>query len=84
MDIEKHAHIIIINSKDNPDLNAAIAVNLAIELMEEKHNVATVDLDGKEGVLSRFIDIRSQYENEHKIWLKMPVNKEIYAEKDRV
>ena len=81
MGIEKHAHIIVINSKDNTDLNAAIAANLAIELMEEKHSVASVDLDGAEGVLSRFMSIRSKYENEHKIWLKMPTHKEIYSDK---
>ena len=80
MDIEKHAHIIVINSKDNPDLNTAIAANLAIELMEEKHNVATVDLDGEEGFLSRFINIRMEYEKEHKIWLKMPTHKIIAAD----
>jgi len=83
MDIEKHAHVIIINSKDNPDLNSVIAANLAVELAEEKHNVATVDLDGSDGVLSRFIEIRTQYEKEHEIWLKMPTHKVISGENEQ-
>ena len=74
MDIEKHAHIIVINSKDNNALNALIASNLAVELMEEKHNIATVDLDGEDGALSKFISERKKYENEKKIWLKMPIH----------
>ena len=81
MDIEKHAHIIVINSKDNPDLNAAIAANLAVELMEEKHNVATVDLDGKDGVLSRFFNIRVQFEKNNKIWIKIPFHNAVLSEK---
>ena len=75
MDIEKHAHIIVINSKDNQNLNAAIAANLSIELAEEKLNVATLDLDGDTGSLSQFVNNRKIFEDKQKIWLKMPTHK---------
>lgn len=75
MDIEKNTHIIVVNSKDNQNLNAAIAANLAIELAEGKLNVATVDLDGEDGFLSKFFLMRKQYEEKQKIWLKMTTHK---------
>ena len=72
MEIEKKAHIIVISTINNSALATEVAANLSVELCEEKYNTLLIDNKTNLSALKNFISTRRSFENEHKLWLKMP------------
>lgn len=57
----KKAHIITISNEKGGTGKSTISMHLAIKLMQEGFSVATFDLDGRQGSLSKYIDNRKKY-----------------------
>lgn len=57
----KKAHIITISNEKGGTGKSTISMHLAIKLMQEGFSVATFDLDGRQGSLSKYIENRRKY-----------------------
>ena len=51
--IQKKAHVIVISNEKGGTGKSTISMHLAIKLMQEGFSVATVDMDGRQGTLSK-------------------------------
>ena len=72
MEETKKAHIIVISNEKGGTGKSTISMHLAIKLLQEGFSVATVDMDGRQGTLSRYIENRKNFCNKHKISLPTP------------
>lgn len=54
-------HIIVISNEKGGTGKSTISMHLAITLLQEGYSVATVDLDGRQGTLSKYIENRKKY-----------------------
>lgn len=62
----KRAHVIVISNEKGGTGKSTITMHLAIKLMQEGYSVATIDLDGRQGSLSKYIENRRDFcENKH-------------------
>ena len=52
------AHIIVIGNEKGGTGKSTIAMHLAIKLLNEGFSVATMDFDGRQGSLSKYIQNR--------------------------
>ncbi len=66
-------HTIVIGNEKGGTGKSTIAMHLAIKLMFEKYHVAVLDLDGRQGSLSRYIENRRQFCETNKIVLPIPL-----------
>ena len=69
----KKAHIIVISNEKGGTGKSTIAMHLAIKLMQEKFAIATMDLDGRQGSLTKYIANRRDFCQQKKI--KLPKKK---------
>lgn len=76
----KKAHIITISNEKGGTGKSTISMHLAIKLMMEGFSVATFDLDGRQGSLSKYIDNRKHYCEGNQIDLPIPEHYRIYPE----
>ena len=58
---EKRAHIIVVSNEKGGTGKSTIAMHLAIKLLQENFSVATIDLDGRQGSLSKYIENRQNF-----------------------
>lgn len=58
---EHKAHIIVVSNEKGGTGKSTISMHLAIMLMQEGYRVAAVDLDGRQGTLSKYIDNRKKF-----------------------
>lgn len=72
--IEKKAHVIVISNEKGGTGKSTISMHLAIKLMQEGFSVATVDMDGRQGTLSKYLENRQNFCAKHKIDLPIPVH----------
>lgn len=70
----KKAHIITISNEKGGTGKSTISMHLAIKLMQEGFSVATFDLDGRQGSLSKYIENRHKYCENHNLILPTPTN----------
>ena len=56
MDNSKKAHIIVVSNEKGGTGKSTISMHLAIKLLQEGFSVATIDMDGRQGTLSRYIE----------------------------
>ena len=68
----KKAHIIVISNEKGGTGKSTIAMHLAIKLMQEKFAIATMDLDGRQGSLTKYIANRRDFCQQKKIKLPIP------------
>ena len=68
------AHIIVIGNEKGGTGKSTIAMHLAIKLLQENFNIAVIDLDGRQGSLSKYINNRRNFCTKHKISLPSPVH----------
>lgn len=78
----KKAHIIVISNEKGGTGKSTISMHLAIKLMQEGFSVATFDLDGRQGSLSKYIDNRRKYCEAQNISLPIPIHTRIYPEEN--
>lgn len=58
---QKKAHIIVVSNEKGGTGKSTISMHLAITLLQEGYSVAVVDLDGRQGTLSKYIENRKKY-----------------------
>lgn len=68
------AHIIVIGNEKGGTGKSTLAMHLAIKLLQERFNIAVIDLDGRQGSLSKYINNRRNFCSKHKISLLSPVH----------
>lgn len=71
-DTTKKAHIIVISNEKGGTGKSTIAMHLAVKLMQENFLVATIDLDGRQGSLSKYIENRQAFCEQKGICLPIP------------
>lgn len=71
---EKKAHIIVVSNEKGGTGKSTIAMHLAVKLMQEGFSVATIDLDGRQGSLSKYIENRKSFCEQKKIALPIPLH----------
>ena len=68
------AHVLVIGNEKGGSGKSTAALHIAVALMEGGAKVATLDLDARQGTLSRYIENRAAYGKRKDIALAMPVH----------
>jgi len=68
----KTAHIIVVSNEKGGTGKSTICMHLAIKLLQEGFSVATIDLDGRQGTLSKYIENRKTFRTVKGIYLPTP------------
>ncbi|MBQ7286061.1 MAG: AAA family ATPase [Alphaproteobacteria bacterium] len=71
-DKNHHAHIIVIGNEKGGTGKSTIAMHLAIKLLNEGFSVATIDFDGRQGSLSKYIQNRKNFCTQNNLHLGIP------------
>ena len=58
---QNKAHTIVVSNEKGGTGKSTISMHLAVALEQEGFNVAVVDLDGRQGTLSKYIDNRNKF-----------------------
>lgn len=66
------AHTIVVSNEKGGTGKSTISMHLAVALEQEGFNVAVVDLDGRQGTLSKYIDNRNKFCRQKNIKLATP------------
>ena len=74
MDNSKKAHIIVVSNEKGGTGKSTISMHLAIKLLQEGFSVATIDMDGRQGTLSRYIENRQNFCEKNKLALPIAVD----------
>lgn len=69
---EKSAHIIVVSNEKGGTGKSTICMHLAIKLLQEGFSVTTIDLDGRQGTLTKYIENRKQFRMSQGIYLPTP------------
>lgn len=69
---DKKAHTIVVSNEKGGTGKSTISLHLAIKLLQEGFKVATIDLDGRQGTLSRYLNNRKFFCQMHNIKLPCP------------
>lgn len=67
-------HVIVVSNEKGGTGKSTISMHLAITLLQEGYSVATVDLDGRQGTLSKYIENRKKYCRTKNIDLPTPAS----------
>ena len=70
----KTAHTIVVSNEKGGTGKSTISLHLAVKLLQEGFKVATVDLDGRQGTLSRYLNNRKLFCFKNNIKLPMPTH----------
>ncbi len=73
-DKKSKAHVIVIGNEKGGTGKSTLAMHLAVKLLSENFNVAVIDLDGRQGSLSKYIANRRNFSAKHQISLPSPVH----------
>lgn len=76
MTADKKAHVIVVSNEKGGTGKSTISMHLAISLLQEGYHVGVVDLDGRQGTLSKYIANRIKYCQSRKLDLPIP---ELYS-----
>lgn len=79
---EKKAHIIVISNEKGGTGKSTLSMHLAIKLLQEGFSVAAVDMDGRQGTLSKYIENRQNFCMRHKINLPIPAHFKFSPQED--
>lgn len=78
----KQAHIIVVSNEKGGTGKSTICMHLAIKLMQEGFIVATIDLDGRQGTLSKYIANRKHFCTFKEVSLPVPEHYRFAPEND--
>lgn len=67
-----NAHVIVVSNEKGGTGKSTLAMHLAIKLMQEDFRVVTIDLDGRQGSLSKYISNRQSFCELKSIELPIP------------
>ncbi len=66
------AHIIVVGNEKGGTGKSTISMHLIVNLLKDGFKVASIDLDGRQGSLSKFIQNRARYIEKHDVFLPLP------------
>ena len=69
--VEKSVVIVVGNEKGGSG-KSTLSMHLAVSYMYAGHSVATIDLDGRQGTLTHYIENRERYARAHSLDIPMP------------
>ncbi len=72
--IEGRGHVLVIGNEKGGSGKSTTALHIAVSLMRDGARVATLDLDARQGTLSRYIENRAAYMKKKGIDLPMPLH----------
>src|SRR5215470_17577431 len=67
-------HVIVIGNEKGGSGKTTIAMHLAIALLKQGQRVGTIDLDGNQKALTRYIQNRRIWANYRKVGLELPLH----------
>lgn len=70
--MQKNAKIIIIGNEKGGTGKTTLTMNLIIAILEKGFNVSSIDIDGRQGTLTKYIKNRTNFAKEHNIKLEIP------------
>jgi len=70
--MNKKAHIIVIGNEKGGTGKSTISMHLAVKFLQEDYKIATIDLDGRQGTLSKYISNREKFNLEKDAQLQIP------------
>ncbi|MDD4556349.1 MAG: division plane positioning ATPase MipZ [Alphaproteobacteria bacterium] len=70
----KKSHIIVVSNEKGGTGKSTISMHLAVLLLEEGFKVATVDVDARQGTLSKYIENRRRNNEKNNLNLRMPTH----------
>jgi chromosome partitioning protein len=73
------AHVVVIGNEKGGSGKSTTALHIAVSLMSEGASVATLDLDARQGTLSRYIENRQAFIKRRNVDLPMPVHAAVFA-----
>lgn len=76
------AHVLVIGNEKGGSGKSTTALHIAVALMGEGARVATIDLDARQGTLTRYIENRAAYAGRKAIDLPMPSHAAVPASGD--
>src|ERR1043165_9453972 len=76
------AHVLVIGNEKGGSGKSTTALHIAVALMDQGARVATLDLDARQGTLSRYIENRADYARHSGAMLNMPVHSAVPASGD--
>jgi chromosome partitioning protein len=76
------SHVLVIGNEKGGSGKSTTALHIAVALMEQGARVATLDLDARQGTLSRYIENRGGYARRSGVVLNMPVHGAVPASGD--
>jgi chromosome partitioning protein len=80
----KKAHIIVVSNEKGGTGKSTISMHLAIKLLNEGFTVATIDLDGRQGTLSKYIENRQHFCQTKSINLPTPQHHRFAPQEDTI
>ncbi len=78
----KKAHVIVLSNEKGGTGKSTISMHLAVRLMQEGFSIATFDLDGRQGSLSKYIENRRRFCEGQNISLPIPDHTRVYPEEN--
>ena len=66
------AHVIVISNEKGGTGKSTVSMHLAVKLAEEGYKVAAVDMDGRQGTLTRYIENRQRFCRDNNLHLPIP------------
>jgi chromosome partitioning protein len=76
------AHVLVIGNEKGGSGKSTTAMHVAVSLLQDDARVATIDLDARQGTLSRYVENRAAYAKRKGIDLAMPVHAAVQASGD--
>jgi chromosome partitioning protein len=76
------SHVLVIGNEKGGSGKSTTALHIAIALMSEGARVATIDLDARQGTLTRYLENRAAYAKRKGVDLPMPVHAALAASGD--
>jgi chromosome partitioning protein len=76
------AHVLVIGNEKGGSGKSTTALHIAVALMADGARVATLDLDARQGTLSRYVENRAAYVRRKGVELSLPVHAAVPASAD--
>src|SRR6202142_611702 len=78
----ERAHVLVIGNEKGGSGKSTTALHIAVALMGDGVRVAALDLDARQGTLSRYIENRAAYARRNAVELSMPLHAAVSASGD--
>ncbi len=69
---EQHAHVIVFGNEKGGTGKSTTAMHIVVALLSQGHRVVVIDLDARQKSLSRYLENRRRYAEQHKLQLSFP------------